>query len=338
MSENAFDSSLSSREDDNPLCCAAIDLGTNTCRLLIAQTSLMGGEFSFKRIDSLSRTVRFGESIEAHGALSRDAIDRALYVLEECARRLSFYKVDASRCVATAACRYAKNAQDFVTEINEKTGINIEVISPEEESRLAVAGCAEMFSPDFPYALILDIGGGSTELVWVKVHSRISFEILDCISFPYGFSTLRQDLREAEARQAITQFLSSETNEFALRNQIDEAIAQGSVQMIGSSGTITTLAAIILNLPSYDRLAVHNAPLSRQDILNVMQQLTQMSYSERVQHPCIGHHRAESIVGGITLFQAIYDILSVNPIVAADRGVREGILFLLTQELLAAGK
>ncbi len=310
----------------------SVDLGTNTCRLLIARLVESEGTRQFTHIDSLSRVVRFGENLEQSRKLSLQAMDRAYLALEECRKRLQFYHVPYMRCVATAACRRAENTDEFVQEAFKKTGIRIEVITPQEESELAVAGCAELFDDQFSHAIVFDIGGGSTELVWTKILPNQNFKVIDSISFPHGFATLKDQLKDPEKRVDITQFFSHEVNEFALRHDIYGVIREGKAQMIGASGTITTLAAIILGLESYDKTRVHEAVLSRENLKNVIRYLNTTHYSDRLNHPCIGQQRAESIMGGIALFEAIYDILNVDFIIAADRGVREGILHTLAKE------
>lgn len=310
----------------------AIDLGTNTCRLLISQMRSDGDIFKFSHVDSLSRIIRFGEGLQETKRLSAQSIDRAFLALAECKKRLDFHGVTRFRCVATAACRYAENTESFVQEALQKTGIKIEVIEPEEESRLAVAGCSELFEAAKPYAIVLDIGGGSTELVWVEVKSPKDFKIIDNLSFPYGFATLKEQLKDPETRDQIAAFFSSEVNEFSVKHGIHERVLKDQVQMIGASGTITTLAAITLSLDSYDKARVHEARLYKSDIQRVISYLKATRYADRAHHPCIGQQRADSIMGGVTLFEAVYDILDVEPIIAADRGVREGILITLAKD------
>jgi len=316
----------------------AIDLGTNTCRLLISKCVPTSSGLTLEHIDSLSRVIRFGEHIVQTKQLSAQSIERAVIALEECQKRLSFHHVTAFRCVATAACRYAENTEFFVEEAFKKTGVRIEVITPEEESELAIAGCFELFDPKFPYVIVFDIGGGSTELVWAEIKNNIEFKILGTISFPYGFATLKEQLKNEESKEQITHFFSYEMNEFAIRHGIYEAIRQNKVQLIGASGTITTLAAIIMNLEVYDKTKVHEARLYKQNIDNVIRYLKATRYADRANHPCIGPQRADSIMGGIALFEAIYDIIPIEPIIAADRGVREGILYTLAKKHMDEGE
>ena len=314
----------------------SIDLGTNTCRLLIAKLIPTEDGRVFSPVESLSRVVRFGENLDSGQTgtrrLSPQAVDRALMALEECKKLLQRYNVRHMRCVATAACRYAENTEEFVQEALNKTGIRVEVISPQEESELAVAGCAELFDEQFSHAIVFDIGGGSTEFVWTEILPDQGFRIVDSISFPYGFATSKEDLRDADKCLKITQSVSSAVNDFAVEYKIRELFHAGKVQMIGASGTITTLAAIAMDLDRYDKKSVHEVPLCRETLKYVFRYLSNTKYKERVEHPCIGQQRAESIMGGVALFKAIDEVLNIDPIIAADRGVREGILHTLARQ------
>jgi exopolyphosphatase / guanosine-5'-triphosphate,3'-diphosphate pyrophosphatase len=311
----------------------AVDLGTNTCRMLIAKPDLYYlNPKGFETVDTFSRVIRFGQDLEETGALSQDAVRRALVALHECARRFSFYQVDHFRCVATAACREAKNAPEFLDQVKKETGLTVEIISPEEESLLAVTGCFDLVTHKIPYCIVFDIGGGSTEVALIEVLEAQKFKILDWMSLPYGILTLSDAVCSLEEKRDVTEQISFEMNEFAIRNNLPAHIRDKKVQMIGASGTVTTLAAIMLNLERYSRSRVHKTLLPAHEIHRVIQQLWQMKPSERLAHPCIGSQRVDFIMGGIAIFQGIYDILTVDPIVVADRGVREGILrHLMTQ-------
>ncbi len=306
----------------------AVDLGTNTCRLLIGKP-FGGPHGSFSTVSTFSRVIRFGEDVEQTAHLSSQAMDRALIVLKECARRLDLFDVQHKRCVTTAACRNAKNAPDFIQRVYDETKLNLEIVSPEEESALAVAGCADLFDETFPYSLVFDIGGGSTELVWLRTHPHQRAQILDCLSLPYGILSVRErDISDMQKRH-ISQLISFAVNEFAVRHHIYAHMNKNQVQMIGASGTITTLAAMILNLEYYDRSRVHQCALSRCDIEKMLSYLWAMSPSDRKNHPCIGPQRADFVMGGVAIFQGIYDILPIDPVLVADRGVREGIVRML---------
>lgn len=315
----------SARPSDYPLY-GAIDLGTNTCRLLIGQPVFAEEGFLFSAVNSFSRIIRFGEDVEQTGRISSHAIERALVVLEECARRLDCYDVAYTRSVATAACRQAQNAHEFTSLVKEKIGLDLEIISFREESELAVAGCIDLLDPTIPYSIVFDIGGGSTEIVWIEMQGALRFRVLDCLSLPYGVLSLRDPICSLEKKIEIGRQISFEVNEFAIRNGLYDLMHQSKIQMVGASGTVTTLAAMILNLERYDRARVHKVRLWKKDLENLIQHLFVMNRTDRTNHPCIGPQRTDFIMGGVAIFQGIYDILTIEPTIVADRGVREGIL------------
>ncbi len=304
---------------------AAIDLGTNTCRLIMGR-SLSTAPLVFSVVNSFARIIHFGEDLTTTKILSPNAMERALLALEECARRLSFYQVAYLRCVATAACREAENAQEFLSKVYERTGLKLEIISAQEESELAVAGCIDLFAPTFPYGIVFDIGGGSTEVVFVALLPGDNFQVLDTLSLPYGILALRDPICSLSRKQEISDDIAKKIHEFALRNNLFQLIGEQKVQMIGASGTVTTLAAMILKLERYDRKLVHKVVLLKKDIFDLIDQIKQMSEDERLAHPCIGPQRVDFILGGLALFQGIYRVLEVDAVTVADRGVREGIL------------
>lgn len=311
----------------------ALDLGTNTCRMLIAEADPFSANPSgFHILDSFSRVIRFGVDLEETGILSTDAIDRALIALDECAKRLDLHRVKHVRCVTTAACRKAKNADAFVQKVLDQTGLTLEIISPQEEAFLAVSGCFDLMNPEIPYSIVFDIGGGSSELVLIEVMSAQQFRVLDWLSLPFGVLSLSDSVCSDAKKQEISQEISFEVNEFSIKNKLYELIDQHKVQMVGASGTVTTLAAILLNLERYDRKKVHQTLLFSKDLNRVISYLWSMKRTDRLNHPCIGPQRSDFIMGGVSIFQGIYDILPVNPVLVADRGVREGLLrTLMTQ-------
>jgi len=304
----------------------AIDLGTNTCRLLIAKPHVSNGRLFFTPVSSLSRIIRLGEEVLTTKKLCPQAMERALIVLEECARRLDFYRVDYIRCVGTAACRSASNIEEFREKIRAQTGLHLEVIPALEESKLAVSGCIDLLDQKIPTAIVFDIGGGSTEIACVDIMGKDTFRIRDAISLPYGILSLREPNCSVNEHLEASNLISEDVNEFAIRNDLYKNIQEGSIQMVGASGTVTTLAAMILNLSRYDRSQVHEARLWRKDLTSLLPYLKTMTRPDRLVHPCIGPQRSDFIMGGVAIFQGIYDILGVDPIIVADRGVREGIL------------
>lgn len=307
---------------------AALDLGTNNCRLLVARRAGRG----FRIIDAFSRIVRLGEGIAQSGRLSQAAMDRTLSALAVCADKMARRKVTQARAVATEACRRAENCEEFLERVRAETGIPIEIIASDEEARLVVVGCAPLLDRRTPFAVVLDIGGGSTELVWLRVprHPRQPPQVLDYVSLPYGVVTLSDRYGGRAVTEATYEAMLAEVRDalvaFEERHGIGRRIERDQVQMLGSSGTVTTLAGIHLNLPRYNRSVVDGIHLSHAEIRAVSQRLIAMDYGERVAHPCIGHERADLVLAGCAILAAIFALWPVDRVRVADRGLREGIL------------
>ncbi|MBV9522459.1 MAG: Ppx/GppA family phosphatase [Alphaproteobacteria bacterium] len=310
---------------------AALDLGTNNCRLLVAR----GAGGGFRVIDAFSRIVRLGEGLSASGVLSEAAMQRTLEALKVCAAKIAHRGVTRARYVATAACRRAANCGTFLERVRETTGIAIETITTEEEARLAVAGCAPLLDRRQPYAIVFDIGGGSTELVWLRLPAQSGrhAEILGSISLPFGVVTLTEryggDVIAPDRYAAMVREAAASMADFAIRHEIARQLAAGTVQMLGSSGTVTTLAGIQLDLPRYIRNVVDGSMLGFAAIAAISARLAAMSCAERAAHPCIGSERADLVVAGCAILAAICALWPVGRLRVADRGVREGILLNL---------
>ncbi len=305
---------------------AAIDLGTNNCRLLIAKPSADG----FVVIDAFSRIVRLGEGLAATGRISDQAIDRAIVALGICAEKLRRRHVTLARSVATEACRRASNGADFIDRVYRETGIALDIISAQEEARLAVLGCHALLEPGQGPALIFDIGGGSTELVLVDANGSDTPRIVDWVSAPWGVVSLT----ESEA------FDHADPGERAaayarMRARVAEAFAPlarrlplGAVgkRLLGTSGTVTTLASLHLDLPRYDRQAIDGLIVPSGSMRAISARLATMSLGDRQKLPCIGTERADLVVAGCAILESILDIWPSERLGVADRGSREGIL------------
>jgi exopolyphosphatase/guanosine-5'-triphosphate,3'-diphosphate pyrophosphatase len=307
---------------------AALDLGTNNCRLLVARRAGRG----FRVVDAFSRIVRLGEGIAQSGRLSQAAMDRTLSALAVCADKMARRKVTHARAVATEACRRAENCEEFLQRVRVETGIPIEIIASDEEARLVVMGCAPLLDRRTPYAVVLDIGGGSTELVWLRVPSdpRQAPQVLDYVSLPYGVVTLSDGYDGRAVTEQVYGTMVSEVRAalapFERANAIARRIESCEVQMLGSSGTVTTLAAMHLELPRYNRTAVDGSSLSFAEVETVSRGLLSMDYEARVAHPCIGAERADLVLAGCAILEAICTLWPVGRVRVADRGLREGIL------------
>jgi len=313
-------------DDERHDVCAALDLGTNNCRLLIARRRGAG----FHVIDAFSRIVRLGEGIAATGRLSEAAMERTLSALRVCAGKVSRSGVRRARYVATEACRRAANCGEFIDRVRRDTGIPIEIISSDEEARLVVAGCAPLLDPAVPGALVFDIGGGSTELVWLDLADEAAPLVRDYVSVPQGVVTLADRyggrVVSAATYAAMVDEIETALAPFEAKHEIAPRIADGSVQLLGSSGTVTTLAGVHLDLPRYDRNRVDGSALDFAEIERASRRLAAMCWEERAAHPCVGEERADLVLAGCAILEAICRLWPVGRLVVADRGIREGIL------------
>lgn len=318
--------------DPGPTTYAALDLGTNNCRLLMARAT---GSQGFRVVDAFSRIVRLGEGLAATGRLSEAAMARTIEALRICAERVAGRRVAAGRYVATEACRRADNCVEFLARVRSATGIAMEIISSDEEVRLVVNGCAPLLDRSKKRALVFDIGGGSTELAWIAVppDPAATPVIEGSISIPQGVVTCadRYGGRELSATtyRAIVEEMRHHLAAFEERFAIGQHIRGGEVQMLGSSGTVTILSALYLNLPRYSRARVDGTALDFAAIARVTQQLLAMAYGQRAAHPCIGRDRADLVLAGCAILEAICLLWPIGRLAVADRGIREGILMSL---------
>jgi exopolyphosphatase/guanosine-5'-triphosphate,3'-diphosphate pyrophosphatase len=320
---------------------AAIDLGTTSCRLLVAHPD----RASFRVVDSFSSVVRLGEGVQASNRLIPEAIDRTFEALKVCQQKIHKNKATRIRAVTTEACRRAENSEDLLGRARLELGLNIEVISPAEEARLALTGCAAILDPKIPYAVAFDIGGGSTEIMWLKVieesiapHLKIPMiEVIDSVSLPFGVVTLSEiygiHLTDKKQYQDLRTKVAYEVLKFTHQNHIYAHIQAGSVQMTGTSGTVTTIAAIHLELPKYDRRFVDGLLLNISDIHRVSEGLLKLTHQERIRKACIGLGRADFVMMGAAILEGICDVWSLPCLTVADRGVREGIMIDLLKTL-----
>jgi len=323
----------------------ALDLGTNNCRLLVARPSRRG----FFVIDAFSRIIKLGEGVSTSGVLSEEAIVRTIEALKVCSAKMARRGVTRSRLVATEACRIALNGPDFIARVKRETGLSLEIIGRETEARLAVSGCASLIDKQSDYALIFDIGGGSSEFVWLNLKNgrrarRISLEdrlrIQDCIeawtSLPFGVVTLAERFGSSRAEgfqfEDMVQFVQTKLEPFSRANGIGAKIASTNTHLLGTSGTVTTIAGVYLGLAEYTRAKVDGCWLSTESIREVSKRIAAMDWAERAAQPCIGAERADLILAGCAIMEAMIRVWPVNSLRVADRGLREGILATLIAE------
>ncbi|WP_308517645.1 Ppx/GppA phosphatase family protein [Sphingomonas flavescens] len=319
------DQSFPQRREPHRHTYGAIDLGTNNCRLLIARPNDSG----FTVIDAFSRIVRLGEGLTRTGELSQEAMDRAVGALSVCADKLRRRNVSLVRSVATEACRRAKNGEAFAERVRDETGIVLDIIEPAEEARLAVLGCHKLLEPGDGPALIFDIGGGSTELVLIDQDDGVP-RIRAWWSAPWGVVSLtesegKEQLEGPDRLKAYMRMRERARRAFANFTAMLPEEREG-IRLLGTSGTVTTLASVHLALPSYDRRAVDGLHVPIEAMQKISGMIAGMDYEERSGLPCIGNERADLVVAGCAILEAIMEIWPAKNLGIADRGIREGIL------------
>ena len=297
--------------------------------MLIAEPSSRG----YKVIDGFSRIVRLGEGITGSGKLSEEAIQRTVDALRICAGKMKRRRVSHARCVATEAARLASNSGEFLDLVWEETGIHIEIISSREEAELTLTGCFSLLNSSLEHALMFDVGGGSAEFVWSRIGGAGQPEIEGWTSLPCGVVTLTERHGYKEFTPDEYEFLVKEVmnmlRPFDAQFGIASQIASCRAQMIGTAGTVTTIAGVNMSLPRYNRSRVDGSWLGFQAVERISRDLVAKSYDERAAHPCIGHNRADLVVAGCAVLEAVCRLWPAGRLRVADRGVREGILSVM---------
>jgi len=313
---------------------AALDLGTNNCRLLVARPTGDG----FRVVDAFSRIIRLGEGVSSSRRLSEAAIDRAIDALTVCRNKMKNKGVTRARLIATEACRSAENGETFRARVAQEVGLELEVIDRETEARLAATGCTTLIDPDADGAVLFDIGGGSSELVRLNRSQKSRGgpplpQIRGWISLPHGVVTLAERhggiVVSRESYEAMVDEVAALIAPFA-REHGGEAMR--GIHMLGTSGTVTTIAGVHLDLKRYDRNRVDGCWMSEQEISAVIERLLAMSYQERVASPCIGAERADLVLAGCAILEAIRRAFPCPRLRVADRGLREGMLVQMMRE------
>lgn len=311
---------------------AAIDLGTNNCRMLIAAP----GESGLRIVDSISRIVRLGEGLSKSGVLCDAAMARTIDAIKICADKISHHGVTHLRCVSTQACRAASNGPEFLDRIQRQTGLTFEIISPQEEARLGAAACGSLQCLESKASLVFDIGGGSTELSWLVRDDNNNLTLANWASLPMGVVSLSEkwggrDLDQetydgivAEAREKISAIGDPKSLKPLFENDL--------AHLMGTSGTITSIAGVFLDLTRYRRDRVDGLWLSADDVRKTAGRLREMSFAERQAQPCIGTERADLVVAGCAIVEALIQVWPADRVRVADRGLREGILSDLARE------
>jgi exopolyphosphatase/guanosine-5'-triphosphate,3'-diphosphate pyrophosphatase len=312
---------------------AALDLGTNNCRLLVARPT----RDSFRVIDAFSRIIRLGEGITASGQLSEAAIDRALDALRVCRGKMRNRGVTRARLIATEACRAASNGQDFLARVRQDVGIDLEVVDRETEALLAATGCTPLVDPQAEGVILFDIGGGSSELVVLARPTPTPYgpphpEIRAWVSIPIGVVTLAERHGGVMVSRDVFERMIAEVALHVDRFAAEHRGCIDGLHMLGTSGTVTTIAGVYLELPRYERRRVDGCWMSDEQVTGVVEQLLAMSYEGRVANPCIGAERADLVLAGCAILEAIRRAFPCPRLRVADRGLREGMLVQMMRE------
>jgi exopolyphosphatase / guanosine-5'-triphosphate,3'-diphosphate pyrophosphatase len=305
---------------------AALDLGTNNCRMLVAAPAADG----FRVLDSFSRIVRLGEGLHQSGQLSPVAMERTLAALHACAARLARRPVRRLRAIATEACRRAANGGEFLTRVKHETGLDIAIISSREEVELALESCTPLLADGGRRALLFDIGGGSTELAWVRIDASGRPELIGYDSLPIGVVTLAERFGQAgfdpDGFEAMVEDVAARLASFESVHCIAREIRAGGVHLLGTSGTVTTLAGVALALPRYRRPLIDGTVLSSDVADAALANLRALGREGLAAHPCVGSDRVDFVLPGCAVFAAITRLWPASRVIVADRGLREGML------------
>jgi len=302
---------------------AGVDIGTLTCRLLIAD--LPRGE-RLKEVRSERRILRLGEGVDQTKQLSVTAMDRVLQCLKEWRELIDIAQVDAVAVVATSAVRDAENRDEFLGRVKHEGGFEVELISGEEEARRTMLGIRSGLPHGVTNVLALDIGGGSTEF------------ILDCPgqnpvvhSIDVGVVRLCERLlqhdppTDGEVRQA-REWIAKET-----KAAVGSMGNYQTANFVGTAGTVTSLAAMAQKLPTYEPVRIHNYTLSLDTILELEQTLLSRKKADRTGLPGLEKGREEVIAAGAIIILTIMETLGISTVIVSDLGLREGVLIDLAR-------
>lgn len=316
---------------------AALDLGTNNCRLLVAVPTRPG---HFRVIDAFSRIVRLGEGLASSGRLGQSAMDRAVEALKICADKLAQRDIRRSRLIATEACRSAVNGAEFLDRVRRETGLRLEVIDRQTEARLAVSGCGPLVERDTHGVVLFDIGGGSSEIALIDVSRyrtpRLASHIVAWTSLPVGVVSLAERFGGREVLrptfEAMVEEVAGHLDNFTGRDRIRHLTEGTGFHLLGTSGTVTTLAGVHLGLERYDRRRVDGLWMDRDSVDRMIETLLGWNFEQRVANACIGADRADLVLAGCAILEAILRTWPSERLRVADRGLREGILSELMAE------
>lgn len=310
---------------------AALDLGTNNCRLLVAVPTRPG---RFRVVDAFSRIVRLGEGLAVSGRLGEAAMDRAVEALAVCAEKLQGRTLRGVRMIATEACRSAENGAHFIERVRRETGLELEVIDRRTEARLAVSGCSSLVTRETDGLVLFDIGGGSSEIALVDLSRhrtpRIADHIVSWTSLPTGVVSLAERYGGRHVTRDIFEAMVDDVSGMIARfdgsKSLAHIVGSSRFHLLGTSGTVTTLAGVHLGLKRYDRRRVDGLWMDRACVDRMVETILGWDFDERKANPCIGLERADLVLAGCAIMEAIRRQWPAERLRVADRGLREGML------------
>ncbi len=308
---------------------AAIDLGTNSCRMIVAQATPQHTE-PFKTLDAASVPVYLGEKLATSGKLSEESMQRSISALEIFAKRFDKWKPQKITAVATESFRRASNGAEFVDAIKEKFHIDMRIIKPQEEMQYALLSCRELFNDEKPYGLLFDIGGGSLQIAWLSLDNPKRPESINILSLPIGLAILKEQYGTSaiddETQEKINNSIADHIQKFDLENNISQNILEEKVSSVGASGVLTSLTCLQYGYERYNRKQIDGEQLNIEGALHVAERLRKLEREQRAAYGCVGQERADMLAVGCAIVLCIFRLIPLKTLAIADRGLREGIV------------
>ena len=298
---------------------AAIDLGTNSCRLMITSQK---GFVIYRR----TATTKLGEGLHAAGKFTDEAIERGLKCLAEYADIMRDYGVAEYKAIATASCRMAENGADFVKAVEELCGLKLDIVSPEEEALLNVKGARLNADKNAEYVMVYDLGGGSTEIT-LATNSETP-KIIYTISVPWGarnateaYGLLEYDEEKAAKLRAEVQ---KYTADFLQHSEFEKY--RDKCECIATSSTPLRLVSMARGLGSYNRYNVDGVAENVAELDKQIAKIQKMDFVHAAENPYIGENRAMIFQAACVIFKTIYDDLQIKVLTASLKGAQEAMI------------
>ncbi len=295
----------------------AIDIGTNSVRTLVADIFCAGSVVALHRDGIITR---LGQDLDRTGLLKPEAMQRTIEALEKFVAKAEQYKAEAFKIVATSAARDASNAEKFLDEIKRCTGKDAKIVTGAEEAEYIYKGVSCGLEIGDKAALIIDIGGGSTEFIFHAEQRPIRTFSADIGAVRLTEMFISNDPPKSHELETLTDFTIP-----TIQSIVDQLNNILGCELLGVGGTITTIPAIIMNMGKYDGDRIHNYILSKEEIEKVFQRLAKLNLDERKEVKGLEPKRADIIIAGILILKAILDVTRSNSIRVSDRGILYGL-------------